>query len=179
MGGTPHFELDFYGTEREAPPSVCRLIEDMKAGKVPEAGAGGEMVCAGLRYEVGPSEPEGLFAEAVERFDSLDTDPVVEKCAKDGDGVIRFRFVVTFSVFGGSDYMDEFLEAIYENPEYREAAAYLMKLRWRGEWSFRDSWWSDSTQRLPYCEYAGMKMGVAMGDHKRTHKRRLPVLRSI
>ena len=93
-----------------------------------------------------------------------DTDPVVKRRRREGDGVIRYRYSVRFSVWGSSDYLDEFLEDLYRKPEYREAVDVLMGKRWAWEAEFRDSWGYSSARREAYSRYAGLRLAEGGED---------------
>ena len=161
MGGTPSFELTFFGMERSVPDCLIRLIRDLEQGIISEAEFEPYEVRGAVCYAVEPSEPEGTFAEIREIEDWTDTDPVVKRRRREGDGVIRYRYSVRFSVWGSSDYLDEFLEDLYRKPEYREAVDVLMGKRWAWEAEFRDSWGYSSARREAYSRYAGL--GLAEG----------------
>ena len=91
MGGTPSFELTFFGMERSVPDCLIRLIRDLEQGIISEAVFEPYKVRGAVCYAVEPSEPEGTFAEIREIEEWTDTDPVVKRRRREGDGAIRYR----------------------------------------------------------------------------------------
>ena len=85
MGGTPSFELTFFGVERSVPDCLIRLIRDLEQGIISEAEFEPYEVRGAVCYAVEPSEPEGTFAEIREIEEWTDTDPVVKRRRREGD----------------------------------------------------------------------------------------------
>lgn len=84
--------------ERSVPDCLIRLIRDLEQGIISEAEFEPYEVRGAVCYAVEPSEPEGTFAEIREIEEWTDTDPVVKRRRREGDGVIRYRYSVRFSV---------------------------------------------------------------------------------